>query len=85
MTKRQRIIAGLGEQNEASFFNDEPGFWVQPDCVFIRAADLGSMPTPAQAVQEYRRRLSVAKIGISHNHHCDGIRYIKTQQQTAER
>ena len=67
-TRRQRVRDSIISQNEQTEFEGQSGFWVQADCAFIPAI------TPQSAIEIYRRELSKANIGISHNFHCDALR-----------
>ena len=67
LTRREQILSGIREQNEKAEYRGASGYWVQSDCVFIEADH------PQEAIAKYRKRVSDAKIGISHNYFCDGI------------
>ena len=65
-----RALAGLRGQNDIATFDGTSGYWVQADCVFIRAA------SPEDAIAEYRLKVSAGNIACSHNRNCAGIREI---------
>lgn len=73
--QRQRIYNSLRSQNEPAIVDGIPGFWCQADCVFVPADN------PTLAIQRYRRDVSAALIGISHNMHCDSIRRVVRDEE----
>lgn len=68
MTRSQDILPRMKEQNKPAEHEGLRGFWAQGDCVFIQK------DCPEDAIEEYRRKVSGAAIGISHNHFCGSIR-----------
>lgn len=77
MTRQQDILSGLKDQNEPAEYDGQRGFWVQGDCAFL------STNRPEDAIEQNRRRMSGAEIGISHNHFCGSIGALRMDREHA--
>jgi hypothetical protein len=67
MSKTEKILSGLTEQNSPAKFNGRKGFWVQAEAVFIEGENL------TYAISDYRDAFAERRIACHHNFACPVI------------